>query len=63
VARGDVVVADRDGVVVLPAARFADVLTAGRARQQKEAGFLDRIRGGELTLDLYGFSRTGTAAR
>jgi 4-hydroxy-4-methyl-2-oxoglutarate aldolase len=63
VAHGDVVVADRDGVVVLPAARFADVLSAGRARQQKEAGFLDRIRGGELTLDLYGFSRTGAAAR
>jgi 4-hydroxy-4-methyl-2-oxoglutarate aldolase len=63
VARGDVVVADRDGVVVLPAARFDDVLAAGRARQQKEAAFLDRIRDGELTLDLYGFSRTGAAAR
>ena len=62
VARGDIVVADRDGVVVLPAARFAEVLEASRARLRKETAFLERIRAGELTTDIYGFSRTGTAA-
>ena len=60
VSRGDVVVADRDGVVVLPADNFDAILRAARERQQKEEGFLERIRAGELTLDIYGFSRTGT---
>jgi 4-hydroxy-4-methyl-2-oxoglutarate aldolase len=59
VARGDVVVADRDGVVVVPADRFGDVLDSARRRQEKEAGFLDRIRAGELTMDIYGFPRAG----
>jgi 4-hydroxy-4-methyl-2-oxoglutarate aldolase len=57
VARGDLVVADGDGVVVLPAARLPEVLTAARARAEKEAHYLDRLRAGELTVDLYGFSR------
>jgi 4-hydroxy-4-methyl-2-oxoglutarate aldolase len=57
VAKGDIVVADRDGVVVIPADRFTTVLAAARARQQKEEGFLARIRAGELTTDLYGFDR------
>lgn len=59
VARGDIVVADRDGVVVLPAEHFATILVAARGRQQKEAEYLDRLHAGELTLDIYGFSRTG----
>jgi 4-hydroxy-4-methyl-2-oxoglutarate aldolase len=57
VARGDLVVADADGVVVLPAARVPDVLDAARARAEKEAAFLERLRAGELTMDLYGFPR------
>ena len=59
VSRGDIVVADRDGVVVLPAAQFDTILTAARGRLRKEEEFLARIRAGELTLDIYGFSRTG----
>ncbi len=53
--RGDLVVADTDGVLVLPADRVVDVLDAARARQRQEAGYLDRLRAGELTLDIYGF--------
>lgn len=55
VGRGDLVVADADGVLALPAGRVGEVLAAARARQQKEAAYLDRIRAGELTLDVYGF--------
>lgn len=63
VAHGDIVVADRDGVVVLPQGQFAAILDAARARQQKEEEFLGRIRDGELTIDLYGFPRNGRAAQ
>ena len=55
VAHGDLVVADTDGVLALAPDRLADVLTAARARQEAEAGYLDRLRAGELTLDIYGF--------
>ena len=54
VERGDVVVADRDGVVVIPAKIFAEVLEKSRARGVKEAQFIERIRAGESTVDLYG---------
>ena len=62
VSRGDVVVADRDGVVVVPADQFDAVLVAARERQRKERAFLERIRAGELTLDIYGFSARRHAA-
>ena len=52
---GDAVVADEDGVVVLPAEAIAPTLEASRARIAKEAAIMERLRAGELTLDLYGF--------
>jgi 4-hydroxy-4-methyl-2-oxoglutarate aldolase len=59
VERGDIVVADRDGVVILPQEQFATILDAARARQRREEEFLRRIRDGELTVDIYGFPTSG----
>lgn len=59
VAQGDLVVGDRDGVVVLPASRVADALLAGASRERDEADKIARIRAGARTLDLYGFGETG----
>ena len=49
---GDVVVADDDGVVVVPRARAADVIEACRAREDKEARARERYAKGELSMDV-----------
>lgn len=51
---GDVVVADADGVVVVPCAQAAAVAQAGRDRIDKEAKTRERLRNGELGVDFYG---------
>jgi 4-hydroxy-4-methyl-2-oxoglutarate aldolase len=51
---GDVVVADDDGVVVVPRARAAEVLDACGAREEKEAASRKRYQAGELSLDVQG---------
>ena len=54
VTPGDVVVADDDGVVVVPRAGAADVLEASRRREEKEALSRKRYEDGELSLDVSG---------
>ena len=49
---GDVVVADDDGVVVVPRAGAAEVLEASRQREEKEARSRKRYEDGELSLDV-----------
>ena len=49
---GDVVVADDDGVVVVPRRDADTVLAASRAREEKEAASRARYRAGELSLDV-----------
>jgi 4-hydroxy-4-methyl-2-oxoglutarate aldolase len=54
VTPGDVVVADDDGVVVVPRTDAEAVAKASEARETKEATSRARLQRGELGLDLYG---------
>jgi 4-hydroxy-4-methyl-2-oxoglutarate aldolase len=54
VSSGDWVVADVDGVTIVPGSSLESVLEAGRGRAEKEAGFFAALRAGRTTLDLLG---------
>ena len=54
VSPGDVVVADDDGVVVVPRARAQEVAAAAKARTDGEDASASGLAAGELGLDLYG---------
>ncbi|MEV4513362.1 4-carboxy-4-hydroxy-2-oxoadipate aldolase/oxaloacetate decarboxylase [Dactylosporangium sp. NPDC049525] len=57
VYRGDMIVADADGIVALPAAELARITAAAEARASAESEYLRRIRAGASTMDIYGFGR------
>ena len=50
---GDIVIADDDGVCIVPLATADDVLAKSKAREEKEAEVRARLKGGELGLDIY----------
>ncbi|MGW8700639.1 4-carboxy-4-hydroxy-2-oxoadipate aldolase/oxaloacetate decarboxylase [Streptomyces eurythermus] len=55
---GDVIVADDDGVVVVPRERARDTAEASEARERKEAGARAAFLEGQLGLDRYGLRET-----
>jgi len=54
---GDVVVADDDGVVIVPRANAEAVVRASEEREKKEAQSRARLEKGELGLDIYGMRK------
>jgi 4-hydroxy-4-methyl-2-oxoglutarate aldolase len=55
---GDIVVGDRDGLVVVPPDEVVSVLESARAREAKEAGFRSAIERGASTAELLGLMPT-----
>jgi 4-hydroxy-4-methyl-2-oxoglutarate aldolase len=55
---GDIIVADIDGVVVVPRQAAADVARASQERVAREQKTRERLRRGELGLDFYGLRQT-----
>ncbi len=51
---GDAIVGDIDGVVVVPREDVADVVIAGQQRIAKEEKNREKLRAGEIGLDMYG---------
>jgi 4-hydroxy-4-methyl-2-oxoglutarate aldolase len=51
---GDLVVADDDGIVVVPRRNAETVLKEAQARERKEQSTRARLKAGELGLDIYG---------
>jgi 4-hydroxy-4-methyl-2-oxoglutarate aldolase len=59
---GDVIIADEDGVMVVPREQANQALSASRDRLEKEARTRARLAAGELGLDIYGM-RDALAAK
>lgn len=54
VRQGDIVLGDRDGVVVVPSADLVETLAGAVAREEKEEQLRTRLRAGERLADLIG---------
>ena len=52
VRAGDVVIGDRDGVMIVPRVKAEDAATLGEQRRDKETAVKARLAKGELTLDV-----------
>lgn len=55
---GDIVLGDRDGVVVIPHEEAEKTLAAANARREKEARVMERLQRGESLFEIYGYQKT-----
>ena len=62
VAQGDLVVADEDGVIIIPKADVARTLAEGEARANKEAQMMQALTEGRSTLELMNLTEWRTRA-
>lgn len=58
VSPGDYVLADADGVVVVPHDRIAEAVEKSDAREAKERTVMERLEAGEHLFDIYGYQAT-----
>ena len=54
---GDLILGDRDGVVVVKREDAAEILQKSKARDEKEKGIKERLKRGESTLNILGFGK------
>jgi 4-hydroxy-4-methyl-2-oxoglutarate aldolase len=52
---GDVIVGDRDGLVVLPAGEIGEILDEAQKREEKEERIVKELKAGKSTLEIYGW--------
>ncbi|MFM0091963.1 dimethylmenaquinone methyltransferase [Paraburkholderia sediminicola] len=57
VAQGDLVVADDDGIIIVPAAEAEHTIIAGEERAAKEATMMQQLAQGASTLELMGLTQ------
>lgn len=55
---GDYIIADQDGVVVVPQAKLDEAVKNSLEREQQESVYREKIRNGENTVDLLGLRST-----
>ncbi len=55
---GDYVVGDRDGVVVIPAARVEEAIEKAQARELREEWVRTQLREGKTSIQIYGWDKT-----
>ena len=53
--KGDIIIGDRDGLVVIPAGKVEEVIEASSARELKEDDVRNRLKNGETSLEIYKF--------
>lgn len=51
----DIIVGDRDGVVVVPSGNLQSTIEAAKKREQKETATMAELRNGRTTLEIYGW--------
>ncbi len=54
---GDLVIADEDGVIIVPQQQALDVIEKGQLREDKETIMMEQLKGGKTTLDLMGLEQ------